>query len=183
MAANFCSSVTHCVQTSWCVLKTLNSSLLFLARLGPFLSHVSTLMCSSSAVHTCTFVVDESCNSRSSRAQLEKHSQIRQFCKQWWQGVLLTLFTHMLLFEQANAYKTTTPELTFQPDTAIIKVCQKSDKTWCYITRWHTLAYMPGSFSDSQTLSIFNQSNVPLYCPTHDQKNKKVLASSPVIRI
>ena len=82
---------------------------------------------------------------------------------------VLTLFTHMLLFKQANAYKSTTPELIFQPDTAIIKVCQKSDKTWCYTTRWHTLANMPGSFSDSQTLSIFNQSNVPLYCPTHDQ--------------
>lgn len=49
------------------------------------------------------------------------------------------VFTHMLLFKQANAYKSTIPELTLQSDIAIIKVCQESGKN---LVLYNTMAYL-----------------------------------------
>ena len=130
-------------------------------------------MSSSSAVHACTYVIEVSDVSDvtineavSTLTSLTVVQSLRSTSKlNTLQPVMtrrvLKLFIHMLLFKQANAYKSTTPELTLQPHTAIIKVCQKSDKPWCHITRWHTLR--PSNLSDSQTLKIFNQSNMPRY--------------------
>ena len=56
------------------------------------------------------------------------------------------VYPHAAL-QASQYYKLTVPELTLQPDTASNKICQKSDKTWCCVTRWHTLRL--SDFSDT----------------------------------